>query len=158
MQFECWKAEDWKGFRRIATDPIVVHYLGTGKAWPDERIQEFVVRQIANWRECGCCLWKLREKRTGNFIGICGLQPLAGTAEIEIGWWLGPARCGQGLAKEAGREVRRFGFEVAKLVRIVAIAQPANRASIRVMVKTGMIFEKETVHKGIPVVLYALTP
>ena len=42
------------------------------------------------------------------------------------------------------------------LKRIVAIAQPENRASIRVMEKLGMRFERETTHRGFTVVLYAI--
>jgi RimJ/RimL family protein N-acetyltransferase len=39
----------------------------------------------------------------------------------------------------------------------VAIAQAANRDSLRVMEKIGMRFEKEAMHKGIRVVLYAIS-
>jgi RimJ/RimL family protein N-acetyltransferase len=33
---------------------------------------------------------------------------------------------------------------------------PANRASIRVMEKLGMKFEREITHRGIPGVMYAI--
>jgi ribosomal-protein-alanine N-acetyltransferase len=46
---------------------------------------------------------------------------------------------------------------VGKLERIVAIAQAANRDSLRVMEKIGMRFEREAMHKGIRVVLYAIS-
>lgn len=39
--------------------------------------------------------------------------------------------------------------------RIVANAQPRNRASVRVMEKLGMQYEKPMKHKGFDVVLYA---
>ena len=53
-------------------------------------------------------------------IGFCGLQPLDGTAETEIGWWLAQAWWGKGLATEAARAALRDGFERAGLKRIVA--------------------------------------
>ena len=49
----------------------------------------------------------------------------------------------------------RDGFERAGLARIVAIAQPQNRASVRVMEKFGMQYEKTMKRKGFDVVLYA---
>jgi [ribosomal protein S5]-alanine N-acetyltransferase len=50
----------------------------------------------------------------------------------------------------------RDGFSRAGLERIVAIAQPENRASIHVMEKLGMTFERETTHHGFRVALYAI--
>ena len=99
-------------------------------------------------------------KEAPGLIGFCGLQPLPeiepGTAEIEIGWWLARACWGRGLATEAARAALRDGFERVGLERIVAIAQPANTASIGIMRRLGMRFERMAEPRGIPVVLYAL--
>jgi len=130
LRFATWETEDWQAFRHIATDPLVLRYLGTGQPWPDERIQEFVARQKANWQEHRLCLWKLLERETDRLIGICGLQPLPASREVKIGWWIDPSHWGRGLPTEAARRALAYGFEVSKLERIVAIAQPANRASI----------------------------
>ena len=89
-------------------------------------------------------------------IGFCGLQPLDGTPETEIGWWLARACWGQGLATEAARAALQHGFERAGLARIVAVALAANRASIHVMEKLGMKYEREMIHRGFQVVLYAV--
>ena len=51
LRFATWMKEDWKEFQKIATDPLVVRYLGTGEPWPDERVQEFVARQCENWEK-----------------------------------------------------------------------------------------------------------
>jgi ribosomal-protein-alanine N-acetyltransferase len=152
-----WEPDDWKPFRRLASDPLVVRYIGTGEPWTDGLVQGFVARQIANWREHRFCLWKLLEKETNQLIGICGLQPLAESLEVEIGWWLDPPHWGQGLATEAACRALVYGFEACKLERIVAIAQPANRASIHVMEKIGMSYERPVVHKGVSCVCYAVT-
>lgn len=77
--------------------------------------------------------------------------------EIEIGWWLARSWWGRGLATEAARAVLRDGFERVGRERIVAIAQPANTASIGIMRKLGMGFERVGASRGIPVVLYALS-
>jgi [ribosomal protein S5]-alanine N-acetyltransferase len=156
LRFATWSKEDWKEFQKIATDPLVVRYLGTGDPWPDERVQEFVNRQCENWEKFGICLWRVLPKEGDSLIGICGLQHLPGGQEVEIGWWLAPAYWGKGLATEAARHALAYGFEVSHLERIVAIAQAANRDSLRVMEKIGMRFEREALHKGIRVVLYAI--
>ena len=156
MRLLPWQADDWLLLRPIGRDPQVMRYISDGEPWPDERIREFVGRQVAHFDRLGYCLWKLLLKETSEMIGFCGLQPLDGTAETEIGWWLAQAWWGQGLATEAARAALRDGFERAGLKRIVAVALPANRASIHVMEKLGMKYEREMIHRGFDVVLYAV--
>ena len=156
LKLEPWQPGHWLELKPIAQDPEVMRYISNGEHWPDERIREFVARQIACHEGRGFCMWRLLSKETGAMIGFCGLQPLAETPEIEIGWWLARAWWAKGLATEAAREAMKFGFERAGLERMVAIAQRENRASLHVMEKLGMSFERETTHRGIPVVLYAI--
>ncbi|HUK51877.1 MAG TPA: GNAT family N-acetyltransferase [Candidatus Binatia bacterium] len=154
-----WEPGDARGLRPIATDPEVMRHISGGVPWSDEQIQEFVQRQMRHAAERGFCLWKLllrEHAMAGEVAGLCGLQPLPGTDEIEIGWWLARELWGQGLATEAARAALQFAWQTAGLTRIVAIARPENRASRHVMEKLGMRYERDTVHKGIPVVLYSV--
>ncbi|HVN06335.1 MAG TPA: GNAT family N-acetyltransferase [Bryobacteraceae bacterium] len=150
-----WEPLDWTEFSAIAADPEVIRYIGDGTPWSGERSREFVQRQIALSAARGFCLWKLMPKEGRRLIGFCGLQPLPETDEIEIGWWLARAWWGRGLATEAARAALHEGFTRAGLDRIVAIAQPANTASIRIMEKLGMRFERMTESRGVPVAMYA---
>ena len=156
MRLSSWQPDDWQLLRPIGTDPQVMRYISDGKPWPNEQIREFVGRQTSHFDRLGYCLWKLLLKETSEMIGFCGLQPLDGTAETEIGWWLARAWWGQGLATEAARAALMNGFERAGLARIVAVALAANQASIHVMGKLGMTYEREMVHRGLDVVLYAV--
>ena len=83
------------------------------------------------------------QKSDGATIGFCGLQPLGiGLRnEVEIGWWLAQRCWGQGLATEAARSVMEYAFRSVGLERVIAIAQPENGASRRVMEKIGMQYE-----------------
>jgi ribosomal-protein-alanine N-acetyltransferase len=64
---------------------------------------------------------------------------------------------GRGLATEAAEAALRFGFEIAKLERIVAIAKHENIASRRVMEKLGMKYEKDAYYYNNDVVYYSIT-
>jgi ribosomal-protein-alanine N-acetyltransferase len=156
LQLAPWQPDDWLPLRPIATDPRVMRYISDGKPWPEERIREFVSRQIGHCDRLGYCLWKLLLKDTKEMIGFCGLQPLEGTAETEMGWWLAQEWWERGLATEAARTALHDGFERAGLARIVAVAVAANRASIHVMEKLGMKYEREAIHRGFEVVQYAV--
>lgn len=151
-----WQSEDWLAFKPIAIDPLVVKYISNGVPWPDSKIIAFVERQRSHFVEAGYCLWKLLVKGESGVAGFCGLQPLDDLEGVEIGWWLAPAYWRQGLATEAAREVMNGGFTRCGLNRIVAIAQRENRASIRIMEKLGMRYERDALHHKIPVVLYAI--
>jgi ribosomal-protein-alanine N-acetyltransferase len=156
MRLLPWQPDDWLLLRPIATDPQVMRYISDGKPWPDERIREFVGLQVAHFDRLGYCLWKLLLKETSEMIGFCGLQPLYGTPETEIGWWLARGCWGQGLATEAARTALQDGFEREGLERIVAVALLENRASIHVMEKLGMNYERDMLHRGFNVVLYGV--
>ena len=158
LRLEPWLADEWIALRPIATDPEVMRYISHGRPWPEDQIREFVHRQIRHHSTRGFCLWKMVEKAAGRVIGFCGLQPIAvsGRDEVEIGWWLARDMWGLGLATEAARVALADGFDRARLQRIVAIAQPDNRASLRIMEKLGMRYEGDAVHKGINIVVYAV--
>ena len=151
--------DDLHDLAAIYGDADVMRYIGRGEPWPDTRIQSFVKLQIEQSERLGFCLWKLLAKTPPGphtLIGFCGLQPLSGTPDVEIGWWLAKAYWGRGLATEAARAVLRFGFESVGLTRIVAIAQPANRPSVHIMEKLGMSFERGLIRSGVHVVLYSI--
>lgn len=155
-----WQPEDEEALRPIATDPEVMRYITGGIPWTDEYLRDFIQRQIRNAEERNFCMWKLLLRDPagpGRMAGLCGLQPLAGTEEIEIGWWLARDLWGRGLATEAARAALDHAWTRAGLSRVVAVAMAENTASRHVMEKLGMRYERDTVHKGFPVVLYAVT-
>ena len=90
-------------------------------------------------------------------IGFCGVRFIEDSPEIELLYGLAPAHWGQGLATEASRGVLAYGFQTLGLERILARADEANRASIRVMQRLGMSFEREEERDGKVTVTYALS-
>lgn len=119
-----WEASDCSAFRPIATDPEVMRYISDGQPWPDERIREFVHRQIEHLASHGFCLWKLVHKRDHHLLGFCGIQPvtIAERDEVEIGWWPAREHWGNGLATEAARMALWNAFERAEVARVIAFA------------------------------------
>lgn len=152
-----WSKADLENARPIFTDPEVMRYINGGLPLPDDEIRKFIARQQDHFRSQGFCLWKLLRKPAGRFVGFCGLQPLEldGANEIEIGWRLVKDQRGHGLATEAAERALRDAVSRARLSRVIAIAMPNNRASLRVMEKLGMNFERATHKGGFNVVVYA---
>ena len=79
------------------------------------------------------------------------------TDEIEIGYRLHPDYWGRGLATEAAQAVRDHAFADLKLPRVISLIHPDNLPSRRVAEKNAMKLEKETVFKGFPTQVFALS-
>jgi ribosomal-protein-alanine N-acetyltransferase len=95
----------------------------------------------------------------GTLAGYCGFfhQQVDGTDEIEIGYRLHPDYWNRGLATEAAQAVRDHAFCDLQLARVISLIHPDNIASRRIGEKNGMILEKETVFRGFPTLVFAIT-
>lgn len=137
-------------------DPEVMRHVGDGKPMTLEQVGARIERKIALQQERGMSLWTVVEKASSVIVGDCGLQPLDGGPEIEVGYRLRKTHWGQGYATEAAGAALDHGLGRLGLKRIVAIADPANLASRRVMQKIGMTFQRCARHYDCDVVLYAI--
>lgn len=96
------------------------------------------------------------EKASGKFIGWCGLWRLQETKETEVGYALFKEFWGKGFAVEAAEAFLHYGFNDLNLEKIVAVANPKNAPSRRVMERLGMnydyigkFYERDLVHYSI---------
>ena len=81
---------------------------------------------------------------TGEFIGWCGFGPLEfDLSEIELYYSLAKDYWNRGLASEASIAMLDYGFTTIGLPKLVAVAAPENKASLRVIEKIGFKFKKQ---------------
>jgi RimJ/RimL family protein N-acetyltransferase len=97
---------------------------------------------IASYERNGFGLYAVELKENSELIGMSGLVKRAGLEDVDIGYALLPRYWSKGYAVEAARAVREYARDVIGLKRLVAITDPANQASIRVLEKIGMRFER----------------
>ncbi len=103
-------------------------------------------------------MYSVIHKESSELIGYCGLLSwtIDNSQEIEIGYRLATAYWGKGLATEAARAVRDYGWQFTQENGLICIIEPANHRSIRVAEKLGMKYERDTVLKKIKVRIYRL--
>ena len=101
-------------------------------------------------------MWAVVHKDSDKLIGRCGLGFLDNTPEVELGYVLDKFYWNMGLTTEAAIATLKYSFEKVKLNRIVAIAHPQNIASVRVIQKVGMKYEKNARFYNVDVVYYGL--
>lgn len=132
-------------YELIFSNPDVMRYLDDGKIRTREQTERSMNRFIDYGKEHGFSICAVVDKKSQRLLGHCGLitilkEPLT----IEVAYAFGKAYWGKGIATEAARACLRYGFETAKLDRIVAVAYPDNKPSQRVMQKIGMQYQGET--------------
>lgn len=149
-----WELSDCNRLYAICSDPRVMRYIGDGALDTEDKTRSSITRFIEFQQTRGWVLWAVEHKTDRNLIGFCGFGQL--DSDIEIGWRLAHDYWRQGLCTEAARMVLAHGFNAFRFPRVVAIVQPANRASIRVMEKIGMVYDGPLVRNGIDIVRYVI--
>jgi RimJ/RimL family protein N-acetyltransferase len=81
-------------------------------------------------------------KETGTLAGICGLVKRDGLDDVDIGYAFLPQHWLRGYATESALAVKEYAKNTIGLKRLVGITDPENHASVRVLEKIGLKFEK----------------
>ena len=143
---------------KLYSDPETRRYFPEGTLSREETREELEWHMHGHPHHPELGLWATVHRRTGQFIGRCGLLPwtLDGVFEVEVAYLIDRAYWNQGLGTEAARGVRDYAHQQLKLSRLVCLIDQGNAASIRVAEKIGMSFEKEGLDELGPFHLYAL--
>jgi RimJ/RimL family protein N-acetyltransferase len=137
-----WTADDREVFAGLAQDVEIMRYVNGGKPFSESEIDEFLARQARQLAEFGVCMAAMVEKASDRVIGVAGVQPLGTSGDLEIGWWLARDKWGSGFATEAGGAAMRHVLETLQRSRVVAIIDPGNEPSKRVVERLGMRYDR----------------
>ncbi|MCH1522852.1 MAG: GNAT family N-acetyltransferase [Arenicellales bacterium] len=139
----------------LFTDPEMMEYAGGPVK--SERIRTEMAASIQRGADGSIGVWCICKAQTKEPIGTIALLPLPVEVEdtewelvctgempegdIEIGYFLRKDEWGQGYVSEAVSRVLEFAFSVACLEEIVAVIDPRNTASRKVLERTGFLSE-----------------
>ena len=135
------------------TDEQIMEYAGGTVA------KEKIIEEMEMWTRRGgngCIgVWCICDRTTGESFGSTALTPLPidkddtdweqviedqlPDGEVEIGYFLKWTAWGRGYATEAADRLLRFAFEDSPLEEVVAVTDPGNRRSRRVLEKIGFL-------------------
>ena len=120
---------------------------------------EWIARNRRRYEELGHGLWAMDFKPSGEMIGDCGItvQEVDGEGMLEIGYHLRRDLWGQGLATEAARACRDYGFRHLNAPFLIALIRAENVPSWRVAERNGMSIWKETTHANLRHHVYRIT-
>lgn len=148
-------AEDLDELYCIYREQEVMQYLSEGIRTREETADD-LCNIVAHWEKHRFGLWAVVNKANHKLIGDGGLRFLDKTPEVEVGYVLEKAYWGKGLATEVTVASLKYGFEVLKLEKIVAVADALNIPSRRVMEKVGMKYQYNFEDRGRDRVYYSV--
>lgn len=143
--------------RLVDADPRMQAWLG-GVVRDEDETRAGIARCDEQWERNGIGWWCLFARDDGRFVGRGGVRWMEfdGTLEHELAWSVVPEEQGRGFATEMAREFVRIAFDERGADSVLALTQPHNVASRRVMEKLGMVHERDGTHADLPHVFYRL--
>jgi [ribosomal protein S5]-alanine N-acetyltransferase len=97
---------------------------------------------MAMYERFGFGLWHVAQKSDGAAIGMCGLLRRDNLPDVDVGYALLPEYWGRGYAFEAVEATLAHAGRKFRLARVIGVVSEGNDASIRVLEKAGMRFER----------------
>jgi RimJ/RimL family protein N-acetyltransferase len=142
---------DWEMALETFMDPEVMKFVADVSS--EEALAEEMKAAIRRGAGGRIGVWCVLQRETGEKLGTAILLPLPieeddtdwslvqedryPDADIEVGYILKRSAWGNGYATEACRRLVQFAFEETELDEIVAVTDPRNAASEKVLRKCG---------------------
>ncbi len=125
----------------IDSDPEIMHYMGGART--EDSIRAWLEKNIQHQKKHSFGFGFVYEKETGQCIGRAGLLYLAyddTQPDIEIGYRLHQSSWNKGYATELVKALIQWGFSNLSVNKLVAVINPKNERSRRVLEKVGMCY------------------
>lgn len=146
-----WREEDSVFLPDVLADPEVMKYSDDGpldeermRDWLRERLRDDGSDEVLGNRA-------MERKKTNEVIGYVSLSDAGNRCEpgdVELGIRLLRSAWGHGFAYEAASIVTAFAFERQSTKRLVGIADPKNAKSVQLLLRLGMVFDREIEFAG----------
>jgi RimJ/RimL family protein N-acetyltransferase len=136
-------AKDAAFILELLNEPAFLQNIGDRGARTLADARRYIAKgPVASYRKLGFGLYLVELKDSGAPIGICGLLKRDSLEDVDIGFAFLQKFWSQGYARESAAAVMNYGWTTLRLPRIVAITKPQNQASITLLEKLGLRFEK----------------
>jgi [ribosomal protein S5]-alanine N-acetyltransferase len=127
----------------LYSDPDFLANVGDRGVHSLEDAQRYIADgQALSYERYGFGLYLVELKNTRVAIGLCGLLRRDSHPDVEIGFAFLPQARRRGYALEAATATLQLGVHVLGVTRIVALTAPDNAASIHILERLGLRFER----------------
>jgi RimJ/RimL family protein N-acetyltransferase len=135
--------DDAEFILELLNDPSFLRFIGDkGVRTLDDARKYILNGPVDMYNRLGFGLYLTELKDGGGPIGICGLIKRDSLEDVDIGFAFLPKFWAKGYAYESAAAVMAYGKNALGLNRIVAVTNPDNRSSIKLLEKLGFGFER----------------
>lgn len=128
---------------KLVNSPGWLQYIGDRNVKSLDDARRYLENgPLKSYLQNGFGLYRVALKSTNTSIGMCGLIKRQELEDIDIGFALLPAYAGQGYAHEAALAILNYATNHLGFQRIAAITLVDNAASMKLLQKLGLRFEK----------------
>lgn len=137
----------------LRSNPEIMKFIPRPLMKTNEEALEFIATMDENIDSNSVINWAITSKETDKLIGMIGFYRMKPeNYRAEVGYILSADFHGQGIITEALKRVIPFGFEEMGLNSIVAVIDPQNFASEKVLLKNNFVkeghFKEDTFFEG----------
>ena len=122
----------------LLNEPSFLRFIGDRGVRDLDGAVQYIGRQITSYETNGFGLWLVESKDNRAALGICGLVRRDTLPHADIGYAFLPRFWSHGYAHEAAAAVVDHARNTLGLKRLLAVTNPDNETSIRVLEKIGM--------------------
>jgi RimJ/RimL family protein N-acetyltransferase len=138
-----FSTDDAEFILELLNQPSFLRYIGDKEVRNNADAVRYIQNgPVASYERFGFGLYLVELKDSEVPIGICGLLKRDSLPDVDVGFAFLPSYWSRGYAFESAAAVMAYGRDVLGLRRIVAITSLDNDASIRLLEKLGLRFER----------------
>lgn len=155
LLFRTATMEDHSWWMEYMNDAAAIRFMPF-TVGSEEDCRFFIQRTLDRYANDGSGLNAIIEQATGKPVGMIGLltQVVDGVDELEVGYHLLPSAWGKGYATEAAIACKEFARAHQSHSSVISLIDHENSASQAVAKRNGMTYEKDTVHRGTPAMVW----
>ena len=136
-------ADDAEFILKLVNEPSFLRFIGDkGVRNHADAVQYIQTGPVATYERFGFGQYLVELKESRVPIGMCGLTKKDYLTDPDIGFSLQPAFWSQGYAYEAANAVKTYANDVLGISRLLAVTNPDNESSIKLIKKLGLRFER----------------
>jgi len=133
LEYRLLRKVDFPLYYALTGNSRVMHFI-SGRGLTREEAQKRFLEGIDEKGESGTGLFGVRLKSNGEFIGIARFT-ISDEVTVEIGYSLLPSYWNKGYGTEMSRALIEFAAEYPGLEKLIAIIDPENTASRKILEK-----------------------
>ncbi|MFL6210554.1 MAG: GNAT family N-acetyltransferase [Pyrinomonadaceae bacterium] len=143
LQLRKLTADDAAFMLELLNEPSFLRFIGDRGVRTIEDARRYILQgPVASYEQHGYGLWLVELKAAHVPIGLCGLVKRETLPDADIGYAFLPRYWSQGYAYESAAAVMNYATNVLGLKRLLAITDQDNVASIKVLAKIGLKFDR----------------